>query len=367
MESETDAHVKGLRPWFPWPLSRWAWLTEPVRAERWAALRIGLAFIMLLDILLTVAPVATDYFGADSLAEPRLYRDNFMREDGPTGRWSIFHKVFAYDPVTSPAVVKFLIYSWAAAAFLLLIGLGSRLAAFWCFVMSVSLCQSSPNIDNAGDTVRSLALFYLFLSPSGAAWAVDAWIGRRLGWEAYRDEMGAFRGVALVHRLEPQRAPYFIHPWPLCLLFVQMMAIYLFNGIAKSVGTTWHDGTSLHNVLGDLTLARWSAAMLPMPGLLSAALTHLVLWWELLFVPLVIVPWHTLADVWQHFPYVGWLHVLFRWTREITLFFGASFHVGILVSMEIGGFAPYMLCLYLPLLPWEKTRWATRAPERSPT
>src|SRR5581483_5576329 len=35
--------VAGLRPWYPWPLSRWRWWTEPVPAERLAALRIGLA------------------------------------------------------------------------------------------------------------------------------------------------------------------------------------------------------------------------------------------------------------------------------------------------------------------------------------
>src|SRR5262249_8850842 len=38
----------------------------------------------------------------------------------------------------------------------------------------------------------------------------------------------------------------------------------------------------------------------------------------------------------------------------VALCFGVAFHVGIGVSMELGGFVPYMLCLYMPLLPWEK-------------
>ena len=33
----------GVDPWLPWPLSAWRWWTEPVAAERLAALRIGLA------------------------------------------------------------------------------------------------------------------------------------------------------------------------------------------------------------------------------------------------------------------------------------------------------------------------------------
>jgi hypothetical protein len=42
--------------------------------------------------------------------------------------------------------------------------------------------------------------------------------------------------------------------------------------------------------------------------------------------------------------------------------FGALFHIGIWLTMELGFFGPYMLCLYLPLLPWEKLAdwWAAR-------
>ena len=27
---------------------------------------------------------------------------------------------------------------------------------------------------------------------------------------------------------------------------------------------------------------------------------------------------------------------------------------GVFAALELGGFAPYMLCLYLPLVPWER-------------
>ena len=46
-----DGAVDGWSPWLPWPLSRWRWWTEPVRAERLAALRIGLGVALLLDLL----------------------------------------------------------------------------------------------------------------------------------------------------------------------------------------------------------------------------------------------------------------------------------------------------------------------------
>ena len=77
----------------------------------------------------------------------------------------------------------------------------------------------------------------------------------------------------------------------------------------------------------------------------------------------MLVPWHTLADQVKRIPYLGVMHVLLRWTREIFLAFGVAFHLGIFINMELGGFAPYVLCLYLPLLPWERFRRTPPAPE----
>ena len=46
----------GRDPWLPWPLSQYPWWSEPVPAERLAALRIGLAAVLLLDVLVFYLP-----------------------------------------------------------------------------------------------------------------------------------------------------------------------------------------------------------------------------------------------------------------------------------------------------------------------
>ena len=50
-------------------------------------------------------------------------------------------------------------------------------------------------------------------------------------------------------------------------------------------------------------------------------------------------------------------------TRKITLWMGVGFHVGTGVFLPLGPFPLYMLCLYLPLIPWEEyaDRWRRRA------
>lgn len=338
--------VVGLKPWFPWPLSRWRWLNEPVRAERLAALRIGIAVLTVLDVLLTFLPISADIAGRDSIMTPDLLRQRFDNSQ----RWSLLTHVH------EPGEVRLFLWVWAGSAFLLAMGLFSRLSAAVTWAFGVSVINSNPLIDNAGDTVRSLATLYLMLSPCGTAWSLDAWWRRRYRWQRVRVPGGGIRGVSLRRREPPLTGPFFIQPWPLCLLFIQMTVIYLCNGLAKSYGHTWHEGTSLYYVLCDQSLSRWSYAALPLPLWLTAALTLAVLWWELLFAPVMMVPWHALADRIERVKRGGLHHLagLLRWNREIFLVFGASFHLGILVSMALGLFAPYMLCLYLPLLPWER-------------
>src|SRR5207237_566965 len=86
-----------------------------------------------------------------------------------------------------------------------------------------------------------------------------------------------------------------------------------------------------------------SLADCPLPLWLLRLMTWGVLVWEVSFPVLVVVN---------------------RWTRFVALLAGVGFHLGIGASMELGFFVPYALCLYLPLVPWE--RWVgPRAPKAS--
>jgi hypothetical protein len=284
--------VVGLRPWLPWPLSRWRWWTEPVPAERLAALRLGLSAVLVLDLVATYLPGVGTFFGPDSLGSPYL---------GQRGPWSILAEV------DSPVGVLALLLLWLAAATALLLGACTRLSAALAWALALAFGAANPAIENAGDTVRGIVLLYLLLTPCGAVWSLDAW-GRR-------------------ERLS-------VHPWALRLLFVQLVLIYFLNGVHKATGRDWPRGEALYYALGDWTLARWSYAQVPVPYLLTRLLSWLVLGWECL-LPLL---------------------VLWRPLRVAALCFGAALHVGIWLSLELGSFAPYMLCLYLPLLPWERLR-----------
>lgn len=269
----------GLSPLLPWPLSRWRGWTEPIAAERLAAFRIGLASVLFLDLLTTLLPYAELFFGPEGLEKN----------------------------LRSPIVGSWLLLVWLTVVVLLLFGLASQFSAAVAWLFAVSFQHHHPSLTSAGDVVCSIGLFYLMLSPCGAVWSLDARFRRRVG---------------------PLRIP----PWPLRLLFVQLVLMYFCNGLHKLAGPEWRSGEALYRVLADFTLTRWSYAQFPVPYALTQVLTWTVLAWELSF-PLL---------------------VCWKWTRRLTLGFGVLFHLTLLASMELGWFPLYALCLYLPLVPWEQ-------------
>src|SRR4051812_22330288 len=86
MSEIKQPHVVGLEPWLPWPLRAWAWWTRPVRAEGLAALRIGLAACLLIDILTSYRPQLMEFFGNGGLGGPRMFA---YYGDAPKLNWSL--------------------------------------------------------------------------------------------------------------------------------------------------------------------------------------------------------------------------------------------------------------------------------------
>lgn len=294
----SERNVVGLVPWLPWPLCRLPWWTEPVRAERLAALRIGVAAVLLLDILTTYLPWAADFFGSASVGSPVPWVEKYGANPW---RWSPVHFI------REPWMWRVLLGIWALTALALMVGFQTRIAALLAWFLALSIASVNPWLRNSGDSVLTIILFYLMLSPAGAAWSLDA---RR--------------------RQTPR--PIWTPPWPLRLLFVQMCAIYVMNGLSKLTSPDWRDGTALYQVLNSLEWTRWPYSAVPVPLWLTMAMTWTTLGWELGF------------PIW----------VMLRPTRVPALALGVCFHLGTGISLMLGPFPFYMMCLYLPLIPWEK-------------
>jgi hypothetical protein len=296
----TERTVVGLEPRLPWPLNQMPWWTEPVRAERLAALRIGVGAVLLYDILGCYLPYLDVFLGPGSLGDP----DVFV-ERGADGifHWSIFRWVH------DPTVAHVLFFTWAGSALLLLLGAGTRLSAVVAWALSVSTYHINPFVINSGDNARNALLFILMLCPSGATRSVDAWLRRGR-----------------------TPAATYVWPWPLRLLFVQMTVLYFMSGVFKLLSPDWLRGSAMHYFLADLAFTRLPYESLPGAALVGPVFDYVTLVWEVGFPVLVFV----------------------AFTRKPTLWLGVLFHVSTWLLFRIGPFPLYMLCFYLPLVPWER-------------
>lgn len=291
----TNRPVVGAQPRLPPPLSRSRWWTEPVPAERLAAVRIGTGAVLLADVLFTYLRYAPDLFGPGSLGAPQLFGGSDP------------HLLWPWSPlagIDSTWEWRTILIVWGACAGMLALGLFSKAAAGGALLLALCLSNANPYVINSGDMVRHALLLYLTLSPSGAAWALR----RRPRSRSNR--------------------PY-VSPWPLRLMFVQLCVIYFVNGIAKLQSPLWREGEAIYYVLASLD---WSLLGPFVPYEMTRALTWTTLVWEIGFPVLVTVPL----------------------TRKPALWFGVAFHVGTSIAMRVGLFGLYMMCLYLPFVAWER-------------
>jgi hypothetical protein len=295
----------GVQPWFPGFLGRWKWLTEPVPAERVAALRIALAVVVLLDILLGYLPHFAVVFSPDALGGKDLYPARFR--DGHY-YWSILRWLpDSWGPAALMGV-------WVAAAVALLVGWRPLLSGLVVWACAVSFWNINIGVCNGGDRLRNTLLLTLAASCSGAVWGVSS--VRRAGGPG----------------------PVFVPGWPVKVIFVQLAALYFFSGLYKAMNPAWQSGIVMYLVSHDLG---WG--MMPAQAAIAPVWAYQLLAW-------VTIAWEL------GFP----LLAVLKGTRAVTLWLGVIFHALTFVTLEVGAFALYAIAAYAVFVPWERY-WADKA------
>lgn len=296
----SEPRMIGVRPWFPWPLSRWGWWTEYVPAERIAALRIATALALLADIACCYLPHFTTFFAPEVIGQ-NLYDGRFRADHG---FWSALRVL----PAAWGAPVLFGV--WLASAVALLVGWRPLLAGLLAWACAVSVWNTNPGLHNGGDRLRHTLLLMTAVSCSGAVWGLSS----------------------VRTKLDPR--PVLVPGWPVKVLFVQLAVLYFFSGYYKVISPLWRSGFAMYWVSHDLawSLCPGLAPRLPVGVHRLSALVTLA--WELGFPVLAVL----------------------KRTRAATLALGVAFHVGTLFTLEVGAFALYALACYAPFAPWEKLR-----------
>jgi hypothetical protein len=313
------------------PVSRaWSFWTKPIRAEPLALFRIVLGVVGIASLLISMVPVL-DLYGAPDGLLPVEGMDDWLRR---SHRFSVLRgpvNLLGLERMLPADVVR----AWAAwgasraglwtvlvallvALTALTVGLWTRLACIAAWFLATSLNNRLPWILNGGDAMFQEGLFYLMLSPAGAAWSLDRLRRCRRSGRVFTE-------------------PVWIAPWSVRLIQIQLCLVYFQTGLGMVAdalvdgdwrNNDWIDGIALYWVMNDTTLTRWPYQWLPVPVGLCRILTRITLIWEVLFCLLV------------------WC----SWTRKWVLGLGVVLHLGIWLTLEVGWFSPFTLCWYAVFL-----------------
>ncbi len=278
------------------PIQAWnVFWFRPVSARPLAAFRIVMGFLTLAHLGLLWCDL--DYW----LTDQGMLQGTESRD---------FAGVWRPSPlqwVQDPASVRVFMGTTALVATLFTLGWKTRVNGILLYLMVLSIHHRNIATNSGPDNVLLLMLFYLMLSPCGAAYSLDA---RR---DARR------RGTL---------AEALILPWAQRLIQLQLCLIYLDTAVLKCNGGTWLGGTAMHFVFYNRELGRFDLSALTQYPILINVLTT-----GTLFVEFALA-------------FLLW----FRATRTWMIFLGLALHTGVLFVVNVPLFGELMTACYLTFL-----------------
>ena len=282
-----------------------------------ASVRIILALVILYD---NVQILLHDLVVPLYAVPPDGYADNYPG-------WSL--KLLGHGPHGT----TILFWTVMIATLAMLTGTFTRLACAVYVVVSSQLAYLAPQGDRGIDMMIRIFIGVLAFSQSHARWSVDSLLRRAI------------------------RRPYsrLVPAWPRYLLMLQLVWIYFSGGVNKS-GAEWGPlggFLALANTLADPHFARFAPGYIPTILPITRIATAVTvtfeitspIWLLLYYFADTPPPANQATRIARLREFLNRRHA--RWIWMAT---GASFHVGIAVTMRLGIFPFGMLALYPTLL-----------------
>lgn len=292
-------------------------LFQPRNTGQWLALdkrslglfRICLGLTLLGDILLRVTHFCAHYSQTGFLP----LKHYLYQPDLTFRRWSL---LYLND---SPLFVGLFFLFFFVAAFCLTVGYRTRLAGWICWACILSVFRRNPVINNSGDVYLPLLIMWANFLPWGERFSVSQTPEERPGGNLFTN-------------------------FPAFCYLCQVGMLYWFSAVLR-IGKEWQvDGNALYYAL---SLQNYQTLLAPYMLVLGSGLlafvTFATLYLEILGPILLLVP--------------------SQWARLISVLLIMSFHIGIVMNLDIYVFA--IVCSVgpiglLPPLIWEN-RLGSRA------
>lgn len=226
--------------------------------------------------------------------------------------WSVFFWIKSVWLLWSVHVFALIVF------FCLTVGLFSRTAAMFAFLLAVSYAQRvSPGAFFGLDKINCMLAAYLMLGPCGARYSLDRI--RRLRRGDTSPALPSTSGNIAIR-----------------LIQLHLCVIYLFSALAKLGGENWQAGTAVWWAVANLEYQSLDMTWLANWPVLVALATHVTILWELFYCCLV---WN-------------------RFTRPLMIWLAIFVHGGIALVMGMITFGLAMIYANLAFLsPATVRRW----------
>lgn len=266
----------------------------PAEATPLAALRIGLAAVLLIQAALVAPAFFALYDRAGFLQGP--VQDALAKPGLPHVGWlvALLGREGAPDVPILGSVAALYVLSLVA----LLVGLRARFAAALVWLLHTILMTGSAT-NYGADIFANIFLFYLVCIPSGDALSLDRLLSRQPRGPTWSARLGL--RVVQIH---------------LCI-------VYLTSGIAKASGRGWWNGAAMWEVLTMPDFRTFDFSWIARHEWIAVLAGWTVLLWELGYA----------AFVWP------------RRTRRLWVLMTAAMHLGIMIFMGLHVFGALMIVL----------------------
>ena len=270
-----------------------------------AAFRIGLGLLLIADLILRARDFGAHYCDDGVLPSSAVFELYHSH--------NVYRSLHLISGAWQFQTVLFLIAG--LFALFLMLGLWTRIVTIVCWILIVSLHAKNPLILNGGDGLLRILLFWGMFLPLGAKWSID----RRRGRQS-QEQNNHFLSCATF------------------ALLVQFSLVYWFSFLSKTDPCWTRDGTAIFFALNiDLITRPLGQWLLEFPELLRF-LSHATMYLEGLG------------------PFLFFLPFITAWSRLAAVIMFASFHLGILLCMDVGLFSFVCwvgLIIFLPTVSWD--------------
>jgi hypothetical protein len=272
-----------------------AFVGEPASARPLAALRIGLA-VVLLGQALAIAGSLYELYGDGGYVQWALI-ESFATPGTPRLSW--FARALGWLGLGPAAAIRAVFLTYLGALVFLLVGWHTRIAALVAWLTHLAMNVTGGASIYGVDQFANIALFYCLLFPVAHSASLDLRAGRCRGEPS--------PGARLALRV----------------LQIHLCIVYFTSGLAKAEGPNWYNGEVI-----------WESLL--RPDMAQFDLTWLA-WYP--WIP-TLAGWGTL------FLEIGYpALVFFRQTRRAGVLGIVGMHVGIAVFLGLWSFSAVMIVL----------------------